>query len=128
MKACQKRQLFSSMLLFVVPAFAVAQAPDVNVSATASKKAVDLSESLVIKLSVEGPAPIRVELPKQLLVPESDRDWKFSRWGLHVTSLARSVSDGFSISASIVRLRIGQTVLFAPLKVNGREIQDQVTR
>lgn len=112
------------LVLLICPALALGQSSDISVEATAKKGSIELSESVRITLSVEGPAPLRVELSKQLLVPESDRDWKIQpvapssiaplgenreRW-VQVFRL-----DPYVFGNSLV-------VLFAPLKVNGREV------
>src|SRR6185436_6486712 len=70
------------------------------------------------------PAPLRVELPKQLLVPETDRDWKIQPNGAaSVTPLSKDRErwvQHFRLDPYV--FGSAQTVLFAPLKVNGREV------
>jgi hypothetical protein len=101
-----------------------AQPTNIIAAATAKKKTIDLSESLGVTLSIEGPAPLRVELPKQLLVSESDRDWKIQSAG---SASVSSLGGGRERWVQNFRLDpyvfgTAQTILFAPIKVNGREI------
>ncbi len=105
------------------PSLAMAQPPQVSTTATPDKKTVSLSQSLRVTLAVEGSAPLRVELPKQLLAPEADRDWKIQPVGKPTVAPA---GDGRERWVQVFRLDPyvagdAMTVLFAPLKVNGRE-------
>ena len=96
------RSRLTRFLLVLTPSVASAQAPDISVTATADKKTIELSQSLTVTLTVEGPAPLRVELPKQLLVPETERDWKIQATGpATVTQRWGIVSGGSSVFGSI---------------------------
>ena len=61
---------FTVLLVLLVPAAARTQSPEIRVAAASDKKTIELSQWLTATLTIEGPAPLRVELPKQLLVPE----------------------------------------------------------
>lgn len=55
---------------------APAQPPEVRAGATADKARAALSESVRVVLVLEGPAPLRVELPKPLLTADADAAWR----------------------------------------------------
>jgi hypothetical protein len=83
-----------------------------------------LSESLRATLTIQGEAPLRVELPKPLLDPITDRDWKIQPLGSPgVTQLP----DGRERWTQTYRLDPyvpgkGMPVIFAAVNVNGREV------
>jgi hypothetical protein len=87
------------------------------------KKTVRLAEWVRVTLAVDGPAPLRVEVPKQLLVPESDRDWKVQAVGKPVVSPAGTDRERWVQTYRLDPYGAGDAmrVEFAPLKVNGRE-------
>lgn len=112
-----------SLLFLILPSLALAQAPGVTATATADKKTVSLSQSLRVTLAVEGSAPLRVELPKQLLVPEADRDWKIQPVGKPSIAPAGTDRERWVQVYRLDPYVAGEvmTVLFVPLKVNGHE-------
>jgi len=107
----------------------LAQEPEITVTAThdlmgAKHKSISLSESLFVTLRVKGPAPLRVELPKQLLVPESDRDWKIRPAGAPSVAPLGKDREQWTQTFRLDPYVHGSamTVVFAPLKVNNREV------
>jgi hypothetical protein len=52
------------------------RAQTVTASATADRTTIRLSENLRATFTIEGPAPLRVELPKDLLSAESAASWR----------------------------------------------------
>lgn len=117
------RQLTWFMLL-LTPAVSSAQAPDISVSATADKKTIELSQPLTVTLAVEGPAPLRVELPKQLLVPETERDWKIQPTGAAIVTQLMGSRERWVQRFRLDPFNFGKSmaVVFMPLQVNGREV------
>jgi hypothetical protein len=114
----------SVLLLFIIHPLVLAQRSGVSVTAKADKSTVRLSASIRVTLTVEGPAPLRVEVPKQVLVPESERDWKVQAVGSPVVTPAGTARERWE---HVYRLDpfADKTlrVEFAPLKVNGREVK-----
>jgi hypothetical protein len=53
----------------------------VRATAVADRTSLRLSDSLTVTVSVSGPAPLRVELPKDLLTEESAAVWKIEQLG-----------------------------------------------
>lgn len=111
-----------ALLLCLLPALALAQAPTTSISADA--KRVRLSESLKATLTVEGTAPLRVELPKPLLEPVSDRDWKIQPLGKPAVTPAGPGRERWTQTFRLDPYVAGESldVIFAPLKANGREL------
>jgi hypothetical protein len=60
---------------FLLPTPLRSQPADIRIKAEASAKHVTLADTVRVTLTVEGPAPLRVELPKQPLTPDSNRLW-----------------------------------------------------
>jgi hypothetical protein len=110
------------LLLLLLSQAAFAQAP--TATFTGDRKEMRLSESLRATLTIQGEAPLRVELPKPLLDPIIDRDWKIQPLGSpDVTQLP----DGRERWTQTYRLDPyvpgkGMPVIFAAVKVNGREV------
>jgi hypothetical protein len=119
-----KLLVFAFLLLF--PSSSTAQSPTPFASVSADQKRIQLSESVRATMVITGAAPLRVELPKKLLVPESDRDWK-----IQPLDRAKVVPllglPGLECWVQTFRLDpfvTGNTlpIEFAPMKVNGKEI------
>lgn len=87
------------------------------------RHSLTLSEAIVATLQVEGPAPLRVELPSPLLLPSSDAVWRVRPLGPPVLTPA---ADGREVWTQTFRLdpyAAGELhVLVAPLRVNDREV------
>jgi hypothetical protein len=64
------------LLLAVLPPHAVPQPPAVTATATSDQRTIWLSQKARVTLTVEGPAPLRVELPNPLLTAESAAAWR----------------------------------------------------
>lgn len=62
------------LLCFVIPL--QAQVPDIRADAVADAKSIALSGTVHVTLTLEGPAPLRVELPKQLLTADANGVWR----------------------------------------------------
>jgi hypothetical protein len=69
------RLLTHALLVCAVSASPV-RAQSVTASATADRTTIRLSEHLRVTFAVEGPAPLGVELPKDLLSAESAATWR----------------------------------------------------
>jgi len=108
----------------LAPAIAQAQAPEVNVSATTNRNTVDLSQSLTVTLTIEGPSPLRVELPRQVLAPETERDWKIQAVGQPILTRLDAIRERWEHVFRLDPFDYGQSmaVVFAPIIVNGREV------
>jgi len=112
------------LLILLFPSLALAQPAGVTATATPDQKTVPLSGSVRVTLAVEGPAPLRVELPKQLLAPEADRDWKVQPAG---PAAVAPLAGGREKWSQVLRLDPyvpgeAMYVGFAPVKVNGNEV------
>ena len=57
------------------------RAQTVTAAATADRTTIRLSENLWVTFAVEGPAPLRVELPENLLAAESMAAWRIRPLG-----------------------------------------------
>src|SRR5439155_94444 len=74
-------------------------------------------------LTVEGPAPLRVELPKQVLAPETERDWKIQPAGPAAVAPLPGGRERWAQAFRLDPYVAGEfRVEFAPVKVNGREV------
>ncbi len=94
--------------------------------ASTEQKRVSLSESVRAVVVVVAPAPLRIETPRSLLAPESDRDWKIQPVGAPAWMPLLGLA-GWECWVQTYRLDpyvLGNAlpVAFAPLKVNGREV------
>ena len=133
LNACRVGVVVSTWLL--LPTLVFAQPPDIKVAATTDqKRPIDLSDTLRVTLTIEGPAPLRIEFQKsprgngaeteQILVDESNRDWKIARIGAPIrtplgTDRERWVQV-FQLEPYVARGPT--TILFAPIRVNNSEI------
>jgi hypothetical protein len=110
-------------LALLIPAGTFAQEVSVAVQTDLPGKSLGLSESVRATVTVEGPAPLRVELPKPLLAPETDRDWKIQPVGPAMLTPSGENREKWSQTFRLDPYVPGEMyVLFAPLKVNGREV------
>ncbi|QJW96509.1 hypothetical protein FTUN_4066 [Frigoriglobus tundricola] len=64
------------LVLGLAGAAAGARPAGVTTDARADRDRITLSGTVRITLAVEGPAPLRVELPKQLLTADADTGWR----------------------------------------------------
>lgn len=110
--------------MIAVVLLALAQPPAVRADATADRTACALSESVRVTLALEGPAPLRVELPKALLTADADSAWRVRADGeARVTALPNNRERWEQ------RLRLDPYVegaplvaSFAPVKANGAPV------
>ncbi|MBA4067105.1 MAG: hypothetical protein C0501_26040 [Isosphaera sp.] len=111
----------SVALLLLAPA---AAAQDVTARVTADRASVRLSESVRATLTVEGPAPLRVELPKVPLDPVSDRDWKLQPVGPPAVTPAAGGRQAWAQAFRLDPYVPGEKlpVVFAAVKVNGKDV------
>jgi hypothetical protein len=63
-------------LLVATPVPAGARAPAIRLEAKADRTAITLAQSVRVALTIEGPAPLLVELPKSLLTADADAAWR----------------------------------------------------
>jgi hypothetical protein len=118
------QRLVWCILLVLLPAIALAQPPEITATSKADKKSIELSQSLIVTLTIEGPAPLRIELPRPLLVPESERDWKIQAKGPPVITPLGSRRERWIQDFRLAPFDFGKSmvVAFAPLKVNGKVV------
>ena len=64
------------LLLFLTPSSLHAQPQDIRASAKADSDRTTMSGFVRVTLTIEGPAPLRVELPKQLLTDDANLAWR----------------------------------------------------
>jgi hypothetical protein len=114
---------------------ALAQLPAITATATHhQKRPLELSDTLRVVLTIEGPTPLRVEFAnkrltsgreiEQYLADESNRDWKIAPVGTATKSplgndRERWVQE-FLLEPYVAHSTM--TILFAPITVNGRVI------
>ncbi len=124
--------ILGAALLF--PAALRAQPADVVARAEVSPLAVKLSQSVRLTLALEGPAPLRVELPKQLLTDDADGIWRIQPSG---EAEVKPLPNGRQRWQQVYRLAPYPSgtlrVTFNPVTVNGqpvtwREVVVTVTR
>lgn len=103
------------------PALLSAQPPAIRANAEADKKTVTLSDSVRITFTIEGPAPLRVEPPKQLLTADANSAWRIRSEG---TAALTSLPNGRELWRQVYRLDPyipGELIVtFAPFTVNGQ--------
>lgn len=121
-----RTMVFALVAILFFPSFSRAQTPTPIALASIDQKRIQLSESVRIQVVFAGPAPLRVEMPKQLLAPDSDRDWKIQPLGLP-TIIPLIGFLGWECWVQSFRLDpyvIGNAlpIEFAPVKVNGKEV------
>lgn len=87
-----------------------------------------LSDRVEVELSVEGPAPLRVQTPLQWLTPASQRDW-----GITPVGPSRQEDIGAGRERWVQRFhlepyvaRAGQVVAFAAIRVNDQDYEGPV--
>ena len=133
----EKLTHFLVLLAFwpLFPSLSLGQGSQITATAThTQKRPLELSDTLPVTLTIEGPAPLRIEFQKkrlangreaeQYLADESNRDWKIVLAGPATkTPLAKDRerwSQPFRLEPYTAA---GPTViLFAPITVNGRVI------
>ena len=127
------RRALALLFLVVIPGFTPAQ--EVIVSATHNQQGpLQLSDHVVVTLTVEGPAPLFVELPKPaepglppesaLLVEESSRSWGVRFIGKPTKTDLHNGREKWVQGIWLEPFVDGDwLVKFAPLRVNGREVE-----
>jgi hypothetical protein len=110
--------------MIAVVLLALAQPPAVRADATADRAACTLSESVRVTLSLEGPAPLRVEVPKMLLTADADSAWRVRPDGAPTLTPLPNNRERWE-----QRLRLDPYVegaplvaSFAPVKANGAPV------
>jgi hypothetical protein len=83
---------------------------------------IGLSARLPVTLTIEGPAPLRVELPEKLLAPETEQDWHIRPTGPATQTPAGPQREKWTQPFRLTPYVPGlHTVQFAPVRVNGVE-------
>lgn len=109
------------VVLFCSPA--LAQPPSAVVTHDLKEKWLGLSRPLFATLSVEGPAPLQVELPEKLLAPETERDWQIRPVGPATVTRTGQSRETWEQKFRLTPYVAGkQQVQLATVKVNGHEI------
>jgi hypothetical protein len=112
------------LLLALAPTSVRAQPGAVRADASADRAACALSESVRVTVSLEGAAPLRVELPKQLLTADADSAWRVRPDGAPAVTAVPNNRERWE-----QRLRLDPYVegaplvaSFAPVVVNGQSV------
>jgi hypothetical protein len=115
-------RLFLAVVVWLFPAPAFAQPPTARF--TADRKDVRLSEWVRGTLTVEGTAPLRVELPKQLLDPITNPDWRIRSLGNPTVTRLDDNRERWTQTFRLDPYVPGESlpVIFAAVKVNGVEV------
>jgi hypothetical protein len=91
-----------------------------SVRATASASALRLSDTVEVTLTVTGTAPLRVELPKELLDPASAVGWQITPAGAATVSPDGTTwTQKYTLSPFVPGESL--VVRFNPIKVNGTD-------
>lgn len=111
-------------LLLLAPALLQAQRADIRATAEPDKTTVPYSGHLHVTLALEGPAPLRVKLPDQVLTADADGAWRIRPVG---AAEIRPTANGREQWAQTYRLDpfADSTPLvasFSPVTVNGQEV------
>jgi len=118
-----------AILASLLAPLAVRAQPAVVATATADTRTVSYATFAHVTLAVEGPAPLAVELPTELLTPEAGVVWRAQPVG---TATREKLADGRERWRLVVRVRaypplVGDPagtrhVGFNPVRVNGQEV------
>lgn len=93
-----------------------------SVRATADQPAVRLSDTLTVVVTADGPAPLRVDPPKDLLAPEAVQVWKVEPLGpaaLTDRGTDQRWQQAYKLSPFVPGEKV--PVAFNPFKVNGAD-------
>jgi hypothetical protein len=118
------RVFFAFGVLLAAPALLRAQQPDVRATIEGAPKQLALSGSMRVTLVIEGPKPLQVELPKQLLTADANATWRIRPVG---PSSVVPMPDNREQWRQVYRLdpyTDGNPVVvgFNPVTVNGRTV------
>jgi hypothetical protein len=94
-----------------------------SVRATADQPAVRLSDTLTVVVTADGPAPLRVDPPKDLLAPEAALVWKAEPLG-PATLTDRGADQRWQQAYKLSPFVPGEKVpvAFNPFRVNGADL------
>jgi hypothetical protein len=109
--------------LYVLFLLAPPAAAQVEVRSHAEPSAVRLSQFVTVRLTVDGPAPLRVEVPDPPLAPESANGWRVRPLGPAAVTAAgdrETWERAYRLDPFDVPLNRPATVTFAPVVVNGK--------
>ncbi len=108
--------------LVLLPAWLPAQS--ITPLATPNKSRIRLSESIQVTLTFEGPTPLRVQLPNQLLTREADLEWRIRPLGPATVTPVPEARERWSQVYRLDPYVPGNSLLvgFAPVKVNDQAI------
>jgi len=112
--------LLSAMEMVASPSFGVSVPDEVVIALYPPRGELGLADTIEVELTVEGPAPLRVETPSRWLTAASQRNWTITPLGP-----SRYEERGGGRERWVQRFRLepyvagpGQVVVFAPLRVN----------
>ena len=106
------------------PALLCAQPMDIHADAIADTKSITLAGSVHVTLTLEGPAPLRVELPKQLLTADANGVWRIRPEG---QAVPKALGNGREQWRQVYRLDpwvdgAPLRATFNPVSVNGEQV------
>jgi hypothetical protein len=121
--------------LLASPAPLHAQPPDIRATVEGAPKKLALSESMRVTLVLEGPKPLRVDLPKQLLTADANVAWRIRPEGAaKITSAGEGreqwrqvyrldpYAEGAPLAASFSAVTVnGQSVTWPRIEVEVRK-------
>lgn len=121
------RGFLAFLFLLVVPSSLRAQPPDIRASAAVEPKRTTLSGSVRVAVSIEGPSPLLVEPPKQLLSADANAAWHIRPDNSGRPAIART-ADGRERWQQVYRLdpyQFGESLVitFTPFTVNGQLVR-----
>lgn len=96
-----------------------------TVRASTPATAIRLSDTADVTLTVSGPAPLRVELPKELLSPESAAVWQIAPVGPVTRADGTTWAQTFRLSPFVPGEVV--PVAFNPITVNGTAVTPEPT-
>jgi hypothetical protein len=112
------------MLAVLSPAQLRAQPPMIDARAEADRKGAALSDSVRVTLTLEGPAPLVVELPKQLLTADADQAWRIRPEGDAARTPLTNGRERWVQTYRLDPYTVGAPLraTFNPVRVNGRPV------
>ena len=115
-----------ALALLLSPLLLRAQPPGVRADAVPDRTAVTLSQTVRVTLTLEGPAPLLVKLPEQLLTADANVAWRIRPDPPAGKAAVRAVANGREEWRQVFRLdpfdEGALLVSFNPVAVNGQPV------
>lgn len=121
-----ERVALVALALLLSPLLLRAQPPGVRADAVPDRTAVTLSQTVRVTLTLEGPAPLLVKLPEQLLTADANVAWRIRPDPPAGKAAVRAIANGREEWRQVFRLdpfdEGALLVSFNPVAVNGQPV------